>query len=335
MPGEARTAPARSRSQRKTDTLEKLRTDVDLWIASASEDGHAYLVPLSYHRDGSTLTLATPRASRTARNLIRAGWARAALGPTRDVVIIEGQSRRSPSAPSPRSRRGTQWQPVSTQEASPTRTSTSGSRRTRSRRGAKQTSSKAATSCAAESGSTRRNHLAQDLCTGRLAPTLRTLRADSRGGSLAPSSETRPQASRLQPRAQVTRRRSRSAVPIALIHTRWPSAHEPRVDPNRPPIEYPGGPTTASALAEEPRFRRRPRRQSQPRADRPRDRSADGHDVSWGPCRCGRTTTDRSAPVLDQQVQGLARPEARVGHRQDQGEGALPLRRRIRTHRSN
>ena len=34
--------------------------------------------------------MATPRASRTAVNLIRAGWARVALGPTRDVVIIEG-----------------------------------------------------------------------------------------------------------------------------------------------------------------------------------------------------------------------------------------------------
>jgi hypothetical protein len=36
------------------------------------------------------LTIATPRASRTARNLLRAGWARIALGPTRDVVIVEG-----------------------------------------------------------------------------------------------------------------------------------------------------------------------------------------------------------------------------------------------------
>jgi len=73
-----------------TDTLERLRTDVDLWTASASEDGQAYLVPLSYHWDGSALLLATPRASRTAKNLIRTGWARVALGPTRDVVIVEG-----------------------------------------------------------------------------------------------------------------------------------------------------------------------------------------------------------------------------------------------------
>jgi hypothetical protein len=40
--------------------------------------------------DDSALTVATPRASRTAVNLLRAGWARVALGTTRDVVIIEG-----------------------------------------------------------------------------------------------------------------------------------------------------------------------------------------------------------------------------------------------------
>lgn len=83
--------PPRSRSQRRADVLAKLRQDVDLWVASADDTGRAYLVPLSYHWDGSTLTIATPRASRTARNLVRAGWARVALGPTRDVVIIEGR----------------------------------------------------------------------------------------------------------------------------------------------------------------------------------------------------------------------------------------------------
>jgi hypothetical protein len=82
--------PARSRSQRRVDVLAKLRDTVDLWVSSADETGRAYLLPLSYYWDGSALTIATPRASRTARNLIRAGWARVALGPTRDVVIIEG-----------------------------------------------------------------------------------------------------------------------------------------------------------------------------------------------------------------------------------------------------
>ena len=82
--------PPRSKSQRRLDTVAKLRSDVDLWVASADEAGNAYLIPLSYYWDESTVTVATPRASRTAVNLVRAGWARVALGPTRDVVIIEG-----------------------------------------------------------------------------------------------------------------------------------------------------------------------------------------------------------------------------------------------------
>jgi nitroimidazol reductase NimA-like FMN-containing flavoprotein (pyridoxamine 5'-phosphate oxidase superfamily) len=83
-------APARPRSQRRADTLARLRSDVDLWVASADEAGLAYLIPLSYVWDDSALTVATPRASRTAVNLVRTGWARVALGTTRDVVIIEG-----------------------------------------------------------------------------------------------------------------------------------------------------------------------------------------------------------------------------------------------------
>ena len=82
--------PRRPLAQRRADTLAKLESEVDLWVASADEAGVAYLVPLSFYWDGSTLTLATPTASRTGRNLLRAGWARVGLGPTRDVVIVEG-----------------------------------------------------------------------------------------------------------------------------------------------------------------------------------------------------------------------------------------------------
>ena len=83
-------APARSRAQRRADVLAKLEGEVDLWVASASAEGDAYLVPLSFAWDGTRLTIATPKSSVTGRNLARRGWARVALGPTRDVVIIEG-----------------------------------------------------------------------------------------------------------------------------------------------------------------------------------------------------------------------------------------------------
>ncbi len=86
--------PPRSAAQRKADVMEKLRmvpgTVKDIWVASASASGDAYLIPLSFYWDGSGLTVATPEGSPTARNLQRAGTARMALAPTRDVVIIEG-----------------------------------------------------------------------------------------------------------------------------------------------------------------------------------------------------------------------------------------------------
>jgi general stress protein 26 len=83
-------AEPRSRAERRADALQRLGSDVDCWVASASGNGETFLTPLSHYWDGARLTLATARASRTAQNLIRAGRARVALGPTRDVVIVEG-----------------------------------------------------------------------------------------------------------------------------------------------------------------------------------------------------------------------------------------------------
>lgn len=85
------TSPARTLSQRTQDTLHRLEQDVDAWIATADpERGTPYLIPLSYLWDGATLLLATPAASPTGRNLARSGRVRIGLGPTRDVVLIEG-----------------------------------------------------------------------------------------------------------------------------------------------------------------------------------------------------------------------------------------------------
>ncbi|MBC2902384.1 pyridoxamine 5'-phosphate oxidase family protein [Streptomyces cupreus] len=83
--------PARPAKQRKLDTLHRLEHDEDLWVATAGADGGApYLVPLSFLWDGETLLLATPAASPTGRNLKATGTVRLGVGPTRDVVMIEG-----------------------------------------------------------------------------------------------------------------------------------------------------------------------------------------------------------------------------------------------------
>ena len=80
----------RPASQRRIDTLAALRSNRDVWVASADADGAAHLIPLSYLWDGERLILATPEASKTARNLRRCGWVRISLPSTDDVVIIDG-----------------------------------------------------------------------------------------------------------------------------------------------------------------------------------------------------------------------------------------------------
>ncbi|MGC9539492.1 pyridoxamine 5'-phosphate oxidase family protein [Streptomyces sp. UG1] len=82
---------ARPAKQRKQDTLHRLEHDEDVWVATADAGGGApYLVPLSFLWDGSTLLLATPASSPTGRNLKATGTTRLGIGPTRDVVMIEG-----------------------------------------------------------------------------------------------------------------------------------------------------------------------------------------------------------------------------------------------------
>ncbi|GGN62950.1 hypothetical protein GCM10011579_030660 [Streptomyces albiflavescens] len=83
--------PARTPKQRKLDTLNRLENDEDAWVSTADGDGGPpYLIPLSFLWDGVTLLLATPAASPTGRNLRTTGKARLGIGPTRDVVIVEG-----------------------------------------------------------------------------------------------------------------------------------------------------------------------------------------------------------------------------------------------------
>jgi hypothetical protein len=85
------TEPARNLEQRRQDALARLERDVDAWVATAgAEGGVPYLVPLSFLWDGHTLLLSTPAASPTSENLQRTGRVRLGIGPTRDVVLIEG-----------------------------------------------------------------------------------------------------------------------------------------------------------------------------------------------------------------------------------------------------
>ena len=84
----------RSAGQRRADTLAKLSApDADIWVASASitASGMAepYLVPLSLAWVAGRIVLALEADSRTARSLPLGTRTRLALGPTRDVVMID------------------------------------------------------------------------------------------------------------------------------------------------------------------------------------------------------------------------------------------------------
>ncbi|MEV8635720.1 pyridoxamine 5'-phosphate oxidase family protein [Streptosporangium sp. NPDC051023] len=81
--------PPRELEERLRDTRARLESDVDLWVATPGSPG-VHLIPLSYLWDGTAFLISTPRASVTGRNLLADGRVRLALGPTRDVVVVDG-----------------------------------------------------------------------------------------------------------------------------------------------------------------------------------------------------------------------------------------------------
>lgn len=62
---------------------------VDVWVATASPAGAPHLVPLSLAWLGERAVIAVDHRSVTARNLSATGTARLAVGPTRDVVMMD------------------------------------------------------------------------------------------------------------------------------------------------------------------------------------------------------------------------------------------------------
>jgi hypothetical protein len=86
---------ARTGPQRKTDTIAKLEAvGGDVWVATAADTGTAHLILLSYAWDGERVVLAAPASSITVRNIRSSGRARLGFGPTRDVVLVDGELER-------------------------------------------------------------------------------------------------------------------------------------------------------------------------------------------------------------------------------------------------
>jgi hypothetical protein len=90
----------RTAAQRTADTLARLEGDADVWVATASPS-QPHLIPLSLAWDGTHVILATPAASPTARNAATSATMRLALGPSRDVTIIDAAAEVIPCAAAP------------------------------------------------------------------------------------------------------------------------------------------------------------------------------------------------------------------------------------------
>lgn len=80
----------RSKQQRKDDTLRLLDDEIFIWLATATNDSEAHLIPMTYYWDGQQLTMATVEGRKTVNNLRRTGRARGAIGSGHEVVIVEG-----------------------------------------------------------------------------------------------------------------------------------------------------------------------------------------------------------------------------------------------------
>ena len=83
-------ADPRDPATRKAHALALLAAPaMDVWVATASAAGKPHLVPLSLAWVDERVVIAVERSSVTARNLTASGEARLAVGPTRDVVMLD------------------------------------------------------------------------------------------------------------------------------------------------------------------------------------------------------------------------------------------------------
>lgn len=89
--------PPRPAAIRKADTLAALsKTGADVWVATANVDGTgAHLVPLSLCWTADRAVVAVEPHSKTAINAIASKQARLAVGPTRDLVMIDAEVERA------------------------------------------------------------------------------------------------------------------------------------------------------------------------------------------------------------------------------------------------
>jgi general stress protein 26 len=81
--------PPRPLPERRAAAVEHLRSNSNLWFATASDGRGPHLIPVSYWWDGTRLTTATFENSRTLKNVQGQPKVRVAVGSTGDVLIVD------------------------------------------------------------------------------------------------------------------------------------------------------------------------------------------------------------------------------------------------------
>lgn len=79
----------RSLLERREAAVAHLRSDSNLWLATARDGLGPHLIPVSYWWDGTELTTATFENSRTLNNVRAQPRVRASIGSTSDVLMID------------------------------------------------------------------------------------------------------------------------------------------------------------------------------------------------------------------------------------------------------
>ncbi|MFE9848586.1 pyridoxamine 5'-phosphate oxidase family protein [Streptomyces sp. NPDC005576] len=82
----------RRTTERVRDTLARLATERDVWVATAHPDHGPHQVPLWFLWDGRAVWMCTAAASVTARNVREEPRVRLSLPDTSDVVLLRGEA---------------------------------------------------------------------------------------------------------------------------------------------------------------------------------------------------------------------------------------------------
>ncbi|MER5890540.1 pyridoxamine 5'-phosphate oxidase family protein [Streptomyces sp. NPDC001941] len=88
-----RTTAARPLAERRRETLDRLTTERDVWVATAHPEHGPHQVPLWFAWDGEAVWVCTSSTSATVRNAREDPRVRLSLPDTADVVLLQGTAR--------------------------------------------------------------------------------------------------------------------------------------------------------------------------------------------------------------------------------------------------